>query len=60
MLLIPAVMTPLTYIAASADLPLQDTVLHAVDGALHLDWVAYSDFFYDRLRCWRRPCGVKV
>ena len=46
MLLIPAVMTPLTYIAASADLPLQDTVLHAVDGALHLDWVAYYNFFY--------------
>lgn len=47
MLLIPAVMTPLTYIAASADLPLQDATLHAVDRTLHLDWVAYFNFVYD-------------
>lgn len=47
MLLIPVVMTPLTYIAASADLPLQDTTLNAVDRALHLDWLAYYNFFYE-------------
>jgi hypothetical protein len=47
MLLIPAVMTPLTYVAASANLPMQDTALNALDQALHLDWVAYYNFFYD-------------
>lgn len=46
MLLIPAVMTPLTYIAASANLPMQDTMLNAIDHALHLDWVDYYNFFY--------------
>ena len=46
MLLIPAVMTPLTYIAASADLPLQDSTLNALDQALHLDWLAYYNFVY--------------
>ena len=47
MLLIPAVMTPLTYVAASANLPMQDALLHAVDRALHLDWVAYYNLFYE-------------
>ena len=46
-LLIPAVMAPMTYIAASADLPMQDAVLNALDRALHLDWVAYFNFVYD-------------
>lgn len=46
MLLIPAVMTPLTYVAASADLPMQDALLNGFDHALHLDWVAYYDFIY--------------
>lgn len=46
MLLIPAVMTPLTYVAASADLPMQDALLNGLDHALHLDWVAYYNFFY--------------
>ena len=45
-LLIPAVMTPLTYVAASANLPMQDATLNALDHALHLDWVAYYNFFY--------------
>jgi hypothetical protein len=46
MLLIPAVMTPLTYIVASTDLPLQDAVLNSIDRALHLDWIAYYNLFY--------------
>jgi PAP2 superfamily len=45
-LLIPILMTPMTYIAASANLPLQDKNLMALDQALGLDWVAYFNFFY--------------
>jgi membrane-associated phospholipid phosphatase len=40
-LLIPVLMTPLTYIAASANLPLQDAALAAWDRWLGLDWHAY-------------------
>jgi hypothetical protein len=40
-LLIPLLMTPMTYIAASADLPLQDATLAGLDRALGLDWHAY-------------------
>ena len=47
MLLIPAVMAPMTYVAASANLPLQDAALNALDRALHLDWTAYFNFFYE-------------
>ena len=36
--LITAVMTPLTYIAASANLPMQDANLLAIDRALGFDW----------------------
>jgi hypothetical protein len=39
--LITAVMTPLTYVAASADLPMQDANLLAIDRALGFDWGAY-------------------
>jgi hypothetical protein len=46
MLLIPAVMTPMTYVAAAANLPMQDDLLNALDHALHLDWVAYYNFIY--------------
>lgn len=46
MLLIPAVMTPLTYVAAAADLPMQDRLLDGIDRALGLDWIAYYDFVY--------------
>ena len=38
-------MTPLTYVAASADLPMQDVALNAFDRALGLDWMAYFNFF---------------
>src|SRR5271154_7488685 len=39
--LITAVMAPLTYIAASTRLPLQDGNLLAIDRALNLNWTAY-------------------
>ncbi|MGO9703274.1 MAG: PAP2 family protein, partial [Xanthobacteraceae bacterium] len=39
--LIAAVMTPLTYVAAAPNLPLQDANLLAIDRALGLDWAAY-------------------
>jgi hypothetical protein len=42
--LLTAVMTPLTYVAASADLPMQDASLLAVDRALGLDWAAYVGY----------------
>ena len=43
-LLIPILMTPLTYVAASFDLPMQDTALLAIDRALGLHWMAYYNF----------------
>jgi len=42
--LIAAVMTPLTYVAAAPNLPLQDANLLAIDRALGLDWAAYVRF----------------
>jgi membrane-associated phospholipid phosphatase len=45
-LLIPVLMTPLTYIAASANLPMQDVALNALDRALGLDWLSYFNFVY--------------
>jgi hypothetical protein len=39
--LITAVMTPLTYVAAAAALPMQDANLLAIDRALGFDWAAY-------------------
>lgn len=47
LLLIPALMAPLTYVVAAANLPLQDAALNALDRALGLDWTAYFNFFYD-------------
>ena len=41
-------MTPLTYIAATANLPMQDVALNALDRALGLDWMAYFNFVYHR------------
>lgn len=41
LLLIAALCTPLTYVAASADLPMQDAALAALDDALYLDWRVY-------------------
>ena len=45
-LLIPVLMTPLTYVAASANLPMQDAALYALDRALGLDWMSYFNFVY--------------
>ena len=45
--LITAVMTPLTYIAASANLPMQDANLLAIDRALGFDWGAYVRYVDD-------------
>ena len=39
--LITAVMTPLTYVAAAANLPMQDANLLAIDRALGFDWAGY-------------------
>jgi PAP2 superfamily len=46
--LITLLMTPLTYIAAAADLPMQDTNLANLDQALGLDWRTYFFFVYDQ------------
>lgn len=40
--------TPLTYIAASANLPLQDATLARIDEALGLNWPAYYHFVVTR------------
>jgi len=42
--LITAVMAPLTYVAAAINLPMQDSNLLAADRALGLDWAAYVRF----------------
>jgi len=46
--LISVLMTPLTYIAAAAGLPMQDTNLAYLDRMLGLDWPAYYNFIYGR------------
>jgi hypothetical protein len=48
LVLITALMTPLTYVAGAANFPLQDANLLAIDRALGLDWRAYVDFVNDR------------
>jgi membrane-associated phospholipid phosphatase len=45
---ITLLMTPLTYIAASANLPMMDASLDHLDRALGLDWQAYFSFIYER------------
>jgi hypothetical protein len=46
--LITLLMTPLTYLAAIADLPMRDASLAYLDRALGLDWNAYFSFIYER------------
>jgi hypothetical protein len=46
--LITALMTPLTYVAGAAAFPLQDANLLAIDRALGIDWLAYVNFVNDR------------
>lgn len=42
--LVTMVMTPMTYIAAAANLPMQDATLLAIDRAFGLDWLGYVTF----------------
>jgi len=42
--LVTVVMSPLTYVTAAANFPLQDANLLAIDRALGLDWAAYVHF----------------
>jgi PAP2 superfamily protein len=42
--LITAVMAPMTYVAAAINFPMQDATLLAVDRAMGLDWAAYVHF----------------
>jgi hypothetical protein len=46
--LITLLMTPMTYVAAAANLPMMDASLADLDRALGLDWRAYFSFIYDR------------
>jgi hypothetical protein len=46
--LIALLTAPVTYIAAAADLPLQDANLAYLDRMFGLDWQAYFHFIYDR------------
>src|SRR2546422_7937645 len=45
--LVTVVMSPLTYVAAAANFPLQDANLLAIDRALGFDWPAYVAFVND-------------
>ena len=47
-LLITLIMTPISYIAASAALPMTDARLDYLDRALGLDWRSYFEFFNQR------------
>jgi PAP2 superfamily protein len=38
------ILAPLTYVAASFNLPMQDATLYAIDQALGLDWLGYVTF----------------
>ena len=46
--LVTVVMSPLTYVAAAMNFPLQDANLLAIDRALGLDWAAYVAFVNER------------
>ena len=46
--LITALMTPLTYVAGAMNFPLQDANLLAIDRALGIDWIAYVNYVNDR------------
>jgi hypothetical protein len=48
LVLITALMTPLTYVAGAANFPVQDANLLTIDRALRLDWLGYVEFVNDR------------
>jgi hypothetical protein len=52
--LVTLIMTPFTYIAATANLPMQDQLLRSLDRALGLDWQGYVAFVhgYPLLAIW--------
>src|SRR5271166_5638619 len=56
-----AVMAPMTYVAASTNLPIQDAALLAADRTLGLDWAAYVQYVDDRpsLSSWLN-CGYAM
>ncbi len=61
LVLIAAIMAPLTYVVASTDLPMQDANLLAIDHALGFDWAAYVDFVEDhRQLSFALPAPVAV
>jgi hypothetical protein len=47
LVMITAVMTPLTYVAGAMNFPVQDANLHAIDVALGLDWRSYVEWVND-------------
>lgn len=47
-LLVVIIMTPITYMATAANLPLRDTMLLAADRTLGLDFRSYLDFVHER------------
>lgn len=46
--LLTLIMTPLTYVAASINMPMQDAALLALDRVFGLDWMAYLNFAVER------------
>ena len=46
--LITLLMAPFTYVAAAANVPMQDAALMAIDKALSLDWLGYVKFVNER------------
>ena len=48
LVMVTAVMTPLTYVAGAMNFPVQDANLHAIDLALGLDWRGYVAFVNER------------
>jgi PAP2 superfamily len=46
--MITVVLAPLTYVAATANFPLQDANLYAIDRALGFDWTAYVTYVNER------------
>lgn len=47
-LLVTVIAGPLTYVVATANLPLRDAALAALDGSLGLDWRGFLDFVHRR------------
>ena len=48
LVMVTAVMTPLTYVAGAMNFPVQDANLLAIDRALGIDWQGYVEWVNDR------------